>query len=189
MSRNITDDAIIAIESAVYAPVYLVQITFSNETIYVNSASMTINWNGHNWLGVGVLGNISTIAESSDTQANGIILTLSGIPTEYLTDALSFANGNGTAQVLLACMLANGSLVADPFPLYFGFTDAPTIDCSTETISLSIAVENRLSDMQRSQQLRYTDSTQRSRYPADASFQFVQYVADLFINWSKAKGL
>jgi hypothetical protein len=186
VSRNITVDAATAVESAVYAPVYLVQITFSNETIYVHSATGTISWNGHNWLGVGVLGSISTIAESSDTQANGIVLTLSGIPTEYLTDALTYADGHGTAQVLLGCMLANGTLVADPFPLYLGFTDSPAIDCSTETISLSIAVENRLSDMQRSQQLRYTDATQRVRYPSDASFQFVQFVADLFINWRQA---
>ena len=43
--------------------------------------------------------------------------------------------------------------------------------------------ERRLSDMQRSHGLRYTDACQRAKYPADASFQFVQFVADVFINW------
>lgn len=181
-SRGITTAAAGVLESSVCSPVLLCSIVFQNETVYVHSSVGSLVYNGNTYLGVGTFGGLSTIAESSDTTANGAALTLSGIPTEYLTDCLSFAAGRGTAQVLLG-FLVGGALVANPFPLFVGLVDGSQIDVSQESITLSIAVEGRLVDLQRSHGLRYTDSCQRAKYPADASFQFVQFVADVFINW------
>lgn len=181
--RDMTVDAQLAIEATYARPLFLVSCQFQNETIYVWTGVGSISWGGHTWIGVGALGSISTIAETLETQAQGITLSLSGIDNTLIADALTQTYGGGKAQVWLGFLLANGSLVSDPIPAYLGDMDQTTIDMSTDTTTISIAVENRLADLNRAQGGRYTDQCQRQISPTDSGFKFVSWLQDQFLNW------
>lgn len=181
--RTISDDVLQEIESSSIRPLFLVSCQFANETIYVWTGAGDITWNGNTYKGVGNLGSISTITETLDTQAQGISLTLSGIPTELLGDALDQVTTSGKAQIYLGFLSPFGSLIADPIPCFLGNMDQPEIDIGTETCTISIAVENRLSDLQRARGGRYTDQDQRARHPNDWGLQYVSVCSDIFISW------
>lgn len=181
--RDMTVDAQLAIEATYARPLFLVSCQFANETIYVWTGIGSIVWDGHAWIGVGTLGNVSAIAETIETQAQGITLSLSGIDSSLLSDALTQTYGGGKAKVWLAFMLANGSLVSDPIPAYLGDMDQTTIDMSTEDTTISIAVENGLSELNRARGGRYTDQCQRQKYPTDGGLKYVSWLNDQFLNW------
>ena len=181
--RNLSLDAQTQLEAASTRPIFLVSCGFVNETVYLWSGVGTLSWNGQNWQGVGTLGTISAIAETSDTQAQGITLTLSGIPSNLLTDALSNMSPSKTATIYLGFLTATGTLVNAPIPVYRGLMDQPEINLATETSSITIAVENRLSDLQRARGGRYTEQDQRARHPNDGGLKYVSWLTDQFLNW------
>jgi hypothetical protein len=181
--RNITDDVRVELEAGQVRPLFLVSIQFANETLYMWTGVGDLVWNGNTYKGMGTLGTVSTIAETGETQAQGITLTLSGIPTPLLIDSMTQMTSDGTASVYLGFLHQDGSIVADPILAYSGLTDQPTIDMSTETCNVSIAVENRLSDLNRARGGRYTDQDQRQRHPADTSLKYVNWLSDQFVNW------
>jgi hypothetical protein len=139
-------------------------------------------WNSHTYKGVGEFGSVSTIQEGSEVQADGIKLTLSGVPTDLLNEGLNEVMQGKLAQVYLGFLDNNGTLI-DPIPLFIGLIDEPEIDISTETAKITISVENRVSDLNRNRGNRYTDARQRARYPNDASLKYIHMLMDYKFNW------
>ena len=181
--RNLSLGAQGSLESTSVRPLFLISCAFAAETIYVWTGVGDLSWNGQTWKGVGTFGNLSAIAESSEVQAQGITLTLSGIPTNLLADAMSTMNNAGQAQVYLGFLDTTGALVPDPIPAYIGLMDQPLIDLSTDTASISVTVENRLTDLQRARGGRYTEQDQRARHPNDGGLKYVSWLQDEFLNW------
>jgi hypothetical protein len=164
-------------------PLLLVTVQFDNESIAVWSGVGDFIWSGTTFKGVGTLGQISPIVETTDTTAQGITLSLSGIPNDLLSEALSHVTSSGKATVYLAFMDSSGNLINDPIPAYSGLVDQPSIDMGVESTTISIAVESRLADLQRARGGRYTDADQRARHPNDHSLQYVSQLQDKFIKW------
>jgi hypothetical protein len=181
--RDITIDAQTELESAYKRPLFLVSIEFKNETIYVWTGIGDLTWSGNTYKGVGTLGQISPIVETTETQAQGITLSLSGIPLDLLGDALDNISVAGKASVYLGFLTSSGTLVADPILAFSGLTDQPSIDMSTESAMISIAVENKLTDLNRARGGRYTDADQRARHSTDKGLQYVAWLQDMAINW------
>lgn len=183
MSRALTSGVASSIASQAVYPAFFVSCAFANETIHVWSGIGSITWNGQTWLGVGSLGGISPIGESSGVEAQGITLTLSGIDSQWLNDCMEHLTTSGKAQVYLALFNSAGAMIADPYPAYVGLMDQPIIDLGAETVTISIAVENRLSDLNRARGGRLTDQDQRQRHPNDQGLLYVSVLQDTFINW------
>ncbi len=86
MSRELTSAAQGASQAAVARPVLLVELDIPTGFVRVNSTDRSKFFDSHGpsplneILGVGRLGSISTMGETSDLQARGVDLTLSGIP-------------------------------------------------------------------------------------------------------------
>lgn len=164
-------------------PLFLVSLQFSNETVYLWTGVGDLIWSGATYKGVGTLGQISPIIETIETQAQGVTLSLSGIPNDLLSEALGQVTASGKAKVWLGFMDASGNLINDPIPAFQGLIDAPEVDMSVETSTISIAVESRLADLQRARGGRLTDSDQRSRHPSDGGLQYVSRLQDHFFQW------
>jgi hypothetical protein len=183
MARSLTSGAQAQLTARKVRPVFFVSMQFADQTIYAHTSIGTITFEGQAWLGVGTLGEISSVSEGGEVDAQGISIKLSGIDPNLLNEAINELNSGGIAQVFLGFLDLNGALVADPIPLFVGLMDAPEIDIDTDTATIAIAVENRLSDLNRARGGRYTDQDQRQRYPNDGSFQWVSYLQDQHFNW------
>lgn len=188
MTTPITDRSLSATNSAaldaqLVRPAFLVSLAFANETVNAWTGVGDLVWQGNTYQGVGYFGSLSTITEGSDTSAQGITLTLSGIPSALLNDSLNELQTGKLAQVYLGFLDETNHLIDDPIPAFIGLLDQPAIDLNTETATITISVENRLVDMNRQRGGRYTDQDQRARYPNDGSLKYVHFLQDSRIDW------
>lgn len=185
MPRDLSADFLAAITSQAVRPALFVEANFTSGPAYIWTGVGTISWNGHDWLGVGSLGGISTIEEGTNIEARGITLSLSGIDASLLTGILL------EFQVGLPCIVyfgvfdSSGSLIADPVISWAGRMDQPTIEMDGTTASISINCENRLVDMNVAVDRRYTNEDQQLEHPGDRGMEFVASLQEVVLYWGR----
>jgi hypothetical protein len=160
-----------------------VQMQFANSTEYIWTGLGPISWNGQTWTGVGDFGKLSTVTEDSNLTAQGITLSLAGVRSALLTEATTEIKQGLPCQVWIVLMSAAGVPV-DSIGCFNGLMDGADIDEGPESSTITISVESRLSDLQRAQNHRLTDSDQRQRFPSDDAFKWTAQLMD----WNGAWG-
>jgi hypothetical protein len=137
------------------------------------------------YLGIGTLGTISSISETTEVASKRIDLSLSGIPTEYVSLALS--NNYRGRNVVVYLILFNTSMVAyEQITLFRGKMDQLIIDEGSDTSKITVRCESRLNELNRINDIRYTDEAQRELFPNDKGLQFVASMADKSIYWGNS---
>jgi hypothetical protein len=184
MPRNLPTAFITAMESPQVNGAILAIITLTTGPLYVWTGVGPFVYGGNTYQGVGALGGVGTMSESSDITANGTTLSLSGIPDSLLGGALNDVQQGLPALVDLALFTPTGALVSDPVVIFSGFVDQPEIDLTTQASTITIACETWLADMNRSQCCRYTDTQQRAINPNDASYSWVTRIQDINLDWN-----
>jgi hypothetical protein len=164
--------------------VALVEIEFVSETMRMWSGYGTLSWNSQSWLGMGSMGSISSITESSDIAANGVTLSLSGIDAKLLDESLNEIRPNKRAKVWFGAMDTVGKVVVDPYLAFQGFCDVPTVQDEGETCTISLTCEPRWLD-RRARIWRYTAQDQALLSPGDTGFRFLKDL-DKQTYWGKA---
>jgi hypothetical protein len=182
MSRTLDPIFSTSLTAGQFGPVILVSLTFASATRYVWSGVGTLVWNGNSFTGIGSLGKISDISEGTDIQADGVTLTLSGLDPIWLGEALTDIQIGAAATIWFGNML-NGALIGTPYQIFQGTVDRPVVTGSGQTISIALELENRLSNLSRASNRRYTSADQRLYYPTDIAFGWVEQLNDLALNW------
>lgn len=174
-----------ALAGSILRPAIFVEMNFVSGPVYIWSGIGSVVWNSHTWLGVGNLGTISAIEDGSHVDARGITLSLSGIDSSLLADALQQMRIGLAVVVRFGLYDASNVLIADPFISWSGRIDQPTIDVSGESAVISINCENRLLDMNVAVDRRYTNDDQQIDHPGDLGFQFVNSIQERQIYWGR----
>jgi hypothetical protein len=167
-------------------PVLFLQMHFTSGDIFIWSGLGTVQWNGQTWLGLGKLGTISAIEESSEIKATNVTFTLSGIPQDDITKIFGEVRQGYPVKLWFGALGSNNNVIADPLQIFAGRMDITTIDEGAQTSTISISVENRLIDLNRARERRYTDQDQQIDFPGDLGFQYVQSIQDWNGTWGKA---
>jgi hypothetical protein len=140
---------------------------------------------GGTYLGVGSMGNISPITETTEVAAKGMDLTLSGIPTEYVSLALSGSYRGGDASVYL--ILFNSNLSSyEKLTVFKGTMDQMIINENGNSSTINVKCESRLVALNRPRDIRYTDEAQKALYPNDTGLRFIASMADKSIYWGNS---
>lgn len=158
-----------------------------------------LTYDSETYTGVGDLLNISAVTETSDMQASGINVTLTGVKSSLVVIAKDHEYQGRAITVMLGAFDASGDLVADPTVIFAGFMDTMTISESGQTSTISIACENKLIAFERAKVRRYTAEDQKIDYPLklangdpnpnyDAGFEFVTAIQNKDIIWGRATG-
>jgi len=185
--RQLTDEMLAQLSAGHMSPCFFVSIEFANSTEYLWSGLGPIDWNGHRWLGVGALGRISAVVEQNELQAQNITLSLSGVRSDQLHEAIEECRLNKPVRVWLGSLLNDGvTVIVDPSQIFTGFTDVPTINEGTDESVINITVENRLVILQNSCSRRYTNEDQKLDYPTDKGFEYVAAIQNWNGKWGKA---
>ena len=142
-----------------------------------------IVWDTKTWVGVGSLVGISEVQENRSTEAQGIAISLSGVPQENVSLAISEARQGAPVRIWLGLFDDSGALVADPFDMFTGRLDVPEIVNNVSTCTITISYENKLIDLQRSREFRYTDESHQIDYPGDLGFEFVTAIQNDPVEW------
>ena len=171
-----------ALSAGVISPAFLVSLTFSTGTQYVWSGVGNLTYGGNTYVGVGSLGKIGTISEGTQVHADGTTLTLSGIDATLYSDCMDEIQ-LGAPALIYCALLSEGAIIGSPYLLFSGLVDKPTITEGTDTISITLQLENRLTNLNRASNVRYDNATQRMKYPNDSAFQWVEQLNDAAFSW------
>lgn len=145
-----------------------------------------IAWGGYTWTGGGQMLAITPIEETTDLRAVGFSVTLSGMPSALISIALQNVRQGKPGKLWLGLFDAAEALLADPYPLRRGRFDVAPIEDDGETCTISASYEDRLIDLDRPRDRRYTHEDQQLDYPGDLGFQYVPSLQDMDIPWGRA---
>jgi len=160
------------------------------------------------YTGTGQLLQLSEISETAEIAATGANLTLSGIPSELLSLALSEPYQGRLCKIYFGAIDANRVYLTDEagdyilaedtsridisagdpdgiVEVFSGYMDQMNIEEGPETSTIAMSVESKLIDLERSRIRRYTDQSQKARYPNDRGFEFVEDLQDKQFNWGR----
>ena len=206
MSRDLSTITIENIEQGVVYPFFATELRFDNNVVRMWTGQGTlILEDGTEWIGLGQLLNISSIEETSEMAVKGASISLSGIPSELLSLALSepyqgrvakvyfgtFQQGSVLQESASYILLQNGSRInlestSTGFnELFSGYMDQMNIEESGDTSTIEMAVENKLIDLERARVARYTSGYQKSIYPNDLGLDFIEDLQDKQIPWGR----
>lgn len=166
---------------------FFAELEFRTGTERYWSGTAPITWDGHTWQPVGKLGGVSPMESTEDFRANGLQLTVQGLPSSAFAtiDALEAADYKGCrARFVIAIMDGDFQTVIHPIPRYF-YID--TVDYALEpdiggVCTVGLEVETRRAS--RAKVRRYTPQDQEREFPGDKAFEFVPYIASgVDIKW------
>lgn len=209
MSRDITNEFSQELERAEVNVFFAIELFFDTSTLRFWSGLGDLELGGNTYVGSGNLIGISSIEETAEVSAKGATLTLSGLPSDLLSLAISEPYQGRKCRIYFGVRRANedylkqedGSLIlnedgsgillqtiddADVMSeIFTGYIDQMNIDEGPETSTISVYVESRLIDLQRPRELRYTSESQKSRFPNDKGFDFVEDLQDKKFQWGR----
>jgi len=167
-------------------PVLLVELGFTSGTTRAWSGLGTLTWNGQDWLGVGTLGQVSSVEETLEVRAAGASFELSGVPADLLTHVMTEPLQSRPVKLWLGFMDEDWVVVPEPVLIFRGLMDTVEIRDGGPTATITLLAENRLRDLERLRVRNYTDADQQAAYPGDRGFEFVPALQTMTIPWGGA---
>ena len=209
MSRDLDPSTVTAISQEVVQPFFAVELMFDGNEIlrmWTGQGTLVLD-DGTQWVGTGNLLDISSIEETSEMSVKGATLTLSGVPSEVLSLALSepyqgrvcniyfgtFSSGSLLKETGNYILLQDGSRINVETgekgfnQLFSGYMDQMNIDDGPETSTIELKVENRLIDLERARVARYAQFYQKSVYPDDDGLKFVERLQTRKVPWGRSE--
>jgi len=150
-----------------------------------------------NLIGHGGLGNAieATLSNSLEGAASlnmaisfvGMAVYYIGTPKSKMTllqEALGDIWVGAPVKIWFGLMnVGAATLLGVPYLIFSGTVDKPSIHVGLDTLSITLALENRLVNLQRANQRRYTAADQKLFYPTDMAFNWVESLNDIALRW------
>lgn len=223
MSRDLSGGVTTNLENDVIYPFFAVELNFDQGTFTAADGNVydrvlrlwtgngILVYNGDSYYGTGVMLDISAVEETTQMAVKGASLTLSGVPSEVISLALTEAYQGRTCDIYFGLFQRGYILDEDSTAsseiyilqedggrvfleenktslteVFTGYMDQMNIQEGPESSTIELTVENRLIDLERPRVGRFTSEYQKSIYPTDKGFDFVESLQDLQLNWGRA---
>lgn len=206
MSRDLSSGVVQSLEDDVIYPFYAVELQFDgDQTLRLWTGVGTLVFEGQSWVGTGTLLNVTSIEETTEIAVRGATLTLSGVPSEVISLALTEPYHGRVAKVYFGLfqkgelLLESGAYILFPdgarilledqktslIEIFSGYMDQMNISEGADTSTVELKVENKLVDLERPRVARYTSAFQKARFPNDKGFDFVESLQDQKLVWGR----
>lgn len=215
MSRALHATMLQAISEGVVYPFYTVELQFDTTVdgqgniltapLYLWTGNGTVTVEGKDYIGTGQFLEFSAFEETTDISARNATLTLSGVPSDLLSLALSVPYQGRKCLIEFGVFVKGSVLQENGFyvlkedggkfmldateksrsTVFSGFMDQMKITEAGDTSQISLIVESRLVDLERGRVRRYTSEDQKSRFTNDLAFDFVNDIQDKEIFWGR----
>lgn len=187
MSRSDLDtDTNNALGASTVMPIILFHAAFDEGDVRFWSGFGELTYDSQTWTGTGNFGGVSEFEESSAVQANGATVSLTGIPSEIISLALTYEYRDRPCTLYVGAIDASDGTVIGTFTQIAGRMDTMSWEDSGETGSISINIESILVDLQRPKQRRYTHEDQQIDYAGDLGLEYVAGMQDKQVPWGIA---
>ena len=182
MTRNISAANETAAKASVFRPVLFAEMAFASGTVYLNTSPYDFTVDGNVYLGTGDMGRVSPIEETMDIRATSVTLSLTGVPSTYVSIALN-ENYLGRPAILSIGLLNEQHALTDDLTVAFkGRMDTMPIHLDRES-TVSITIESRLADLFRPRIRRYNNADQQARFPGDRGCEFIEEMVEKELLW------
>jgi len=179
MSRDLTTALETALSADVIEPFFAVDLNFDGSPLYVWSGQGDIVIDGKTYVGSEELLKIETIEEASDASARGAVLTLTGVPSEVVSIALSTEYQGRTGNIYFGTLNDTSSYTE----LFSGFIDTMDILEEPTVSTVRVSLESRLVRLEVPSGIKYTSSYLKSQYAGDLGLDFVESLPNKKITW------
>lgn len=180
--RTISADMVSEVTTAQLSPILMAELNFT-PPVYLWTGYGTLTYNGIGYLGLGTLGTISPVQETTDLSARGISMQLSGVPTALVYEALTDDYQGRACSVMFGALSPTAGLVASPITVFSGRMDVMQLSDDGQTSQITMTAENKLIDFKRTREIRYTDEEQQRLYSGDLGLEFVNAIQEKTIYW------
>ena len=178
MSRSLDPTTIENINKNVVRPFNAIELKFDGDNVlrlWTGIGTLTLA-DGTEWVGAGTLLSISDIEETAEMAVKGATISLSGIPSEVISLALSEPYQGRVCNIYFGTFSEEGSLLKEDSDfillqdgsqilvdtgekgfneIFSGYMDQMNIEESAETSTIEVTVENKLVDLERARVARY----------------------------------
>lgn len=183
--RTLHADVKTEVQGSLVRPVALCEMDFPSGAVNVWTGQGSITWDSKTWSGTGELITFSTFPERTDGSSQGIKISVNGVDTDLVSDAVDDDWQGDPVSVWIAFLDSSGAVVGDPWKLFGGKMDTSEIFDDGNKATITINAESRLIDQLRPIQWRYTDQDQQNLYSGttDLGLEFVATLQDVKALW------
>lgn len=185
MSRRATQAVLEALEAQSLRPAILFEGEFASGWVRVWTGDFDLTWEGQTWIGAGALIGLGTLEDTTDIVASGTVVSLSGVPLDLISLAITEARQGKLGRIWLALLTPEREIIADPLQAFSGRLDVPEISEDGATCTITLSYESRLIDLGTPRSWRYTHESQQALYPGDMGFEHVTAIQDRDITWGR----
>lgn len=192
MPRALNAGNAAAATAGVIRPIHLAELDFASGFVRVVSAPFSVFFDSdadtvdEEFLGIGTLGSVSAVSETTEIKASKITLSLSGLQPALISLALQERYQGRRASLWRGFLDPDYQLVAAPHLLFRGLMDTMPIRRGA-TATIGVTVVNRFARWESGMDTpRRDDADHQSRRPGDLFFQFVpQLVQGAEVTWGR----
>ena len=184
-TRDLTSTIVNSLDDEVLKPFFAVELLFDGDQVLrLWTGFGTLDYQGNTWFGSGEMLAVESIEETTEISAKGAAVTLSGIPQEVLSLALTEPYQGRKAKIHFGVL--NGSVSLSE--IFSGYMDQMNIEESSESCTIQLTLENKLIDLERARVARFSSQYQKSIYSGDKGLDFVEDLQDKKLVWGRKSG-
>lgn len=184
MPRDLTTQEKTVVTGKAINPAFFVEIYWPSGVARFWSGMGPITVGDDSFVGVGDMGGISPIKESSDGTINGMTLTLSGVPVELTSAVLSEEYQYRVARIYIGLLNSAGTLLFPLREIFSGRLNVASDSDDGTSATITLSIEPRMIVANQASMRRYTLEDQKSQYPDDLGLEFITAVNSQTIdNW------
>ena len=167
--------------------IFAIKAEFDTSTLLLHSGGGDLVINSETYTGAGTLLAVSDIEDSNDLKSAGVTFQLSGMNETVLSYAVTESYQNRPITLLLAFVSGGTDHVDGVMTLYKGrMTSTSITDSPSDGVMITLITENRLLDLERPCNYRYTKESQVALEGAgDTGFDAVEKLQDMEIMWGR----
>ena len=186
-NRGGIDSAIVELLEANNQVMFIaVKAQFDSDTVYLWSGKGDLSLDGQTYIGAGTLLSISDLTDTTELKSAGASIQLAGMDKTVLNLALSENYQNRKIEIYLGYLSGGTDIVAGKMTIFSGRMTSMNIKDDPNGSLVSVEAENRLIDLQKPANLRYTNESQKYLQSGDTCFSRVLRLQDKEIVWGRS---
>lgn len=181
--RTLSADMVTEVTTAQLSPILMASLNFSTP-VNLWTGYGNLSYNSTTYYGLGTLGTISPVEETTDLAARGISMKLSGVPTANVAIALTENYQGRECSIMFGALSPTaGTLISSPVTVFSGRMDVMQISDDGQSAEIIVTAESKLMDFKRPREVRYTDEEQQQLYSGDVGLEFVNDIQEKVVYW------
>lgn len=163
------------LEKPVTRTVWFVELAFQAGTLYASTAGNTLTWGGHDWVGMGGIGGISAVEETSGLASSPVDLTMDATSSSLRALAVGSVEAyRGRSAKIYFCPLDEQfRLIDTPELCWRGTMGMMTLGVEGEAGRIQLKCETSAYGLKRRPSLRLNAAQQKKRYPTDTGLDYL----------------